>query len=203
LPDITTLFWDIGGVIMTNGWDHNSRHDAVAKFNLDEVDFRDRHDLSFPAFDAGNITMTEYLDRTLFYRPRPFSREDFIAFMYAQSKEYSGSRAVLDSATKSGRYFIAAINNEPLELNNYRIENFDLRRNFQVFFSSCYVHSRKPEEQIFRLALAVTQRAPEKCVFIDDRPLNLESPRKLGINTIHYQNPEQLRKDLAKFGVEV
>jgi putative hydrolase of the HAD superfamily len=203
LPDITTLFWDIGGVIMTNGWDHNSRHEAVAKFNLDEVDFRDRHDLSFPAFDAGNITMTEYLDRTLFYRPRPFSREDFIAFMYAQSKEYPGSRAVLDSATKSGRYFIAAINNEPLELNNYRIENFDLRRNFQVFFSSCYVHSRKPEEQIFRLALAVTQRAPEKCVFIDDRPLNLESPRKLGINTIHYQNPEQLRKDLAKFGVEV
>ena len=203
MPDITTLFWDIGGVIMTNGWDHHSRHEAVAKFGLDEIDFRDRHDLSFPAFDAGNISMNEYLDRTLFYRPRTFSREDFVAFMYAQSKEYPGSRAVLDSATKSGHYFIAAINNEPLELNNYRIQNFDLRRNFQVFFSSCYVHSRKPEEQIFRLALAVTQRAPEKCVFIDDRLLNLESPRKLGINTIHYQNPEQLRKDLANFGVEV
>jgi len=203
VPDITTLFWDIGGVIMTNGWDHHSRHEAVVKFALDEIDFRDRHDLSFPAFDAGNISMNEYLDRTLFYRPRTFSREDFVAFMYAQSKEYPGSRAVLDSATKSGHYFIAAINNEPLELNNYRIQNFDLRRNFQVFFSSCYVHSRKPEEQIFRLALAVTQRAPEKCVFIDDRLLNLESPRKLGINTIHYQNPEQLRKDLANFGVEV
>ena len=203
MPDITTLFWDIGGVIMTNGWDHNSRDQAVAKFGLDEVDFRDRHDLSFPAFDAGNITMNEYLDRTLFYRPRPFSREDFIAFMYAQSKEFPGSRAVLDAATKTGRYFIAAINNEPLELNRYRIENFDLRRNFQVFFSSCYVHSRKPEEQIFRLALAVTQRAPEKCVFIDDRPLNLESPRRLGINTVHYENPQQLRKDLANFGVEV
>lgn len=203
MPDITTLFWDIGGVIMTNGWDHNSRHQAVAKFQLDEVDFRDRHDLSFPAFDAGNISLNEYLDRTLFYRPRPFSREDFIAFMYAQSKEYPASRAVLDSVTKSARYFVAAINNEPLELNNYRIENFDLRRNFQVFFSSCYVHSRKPEEMIFRLALAVTQRAPENCLFIDDRPLNLESPRRLGINTIHYQNPEQLRADLAKFGVEV
>jgi putative hydrolase of the HAD superfamily len=203
LPDITTLFWDIGGVIMTNGWDHNSRHEAVAKFNLDEIDFRDRHDLSFPSFDAGNISIDEYLDRTLFYRPRPFSREDFVTFMYAQSKEYPGSRAILDAATKTGKYFIGAINNEPLELNQYRIENFDLRRNFQVFFSSCYVHSRKPEELIFRLALAVTQRAPEKCVFIDDRPLNLESPCKLGINTIHYQNPDQLRKDLVKFGVEV
>jgi putative hydrolase of the HAD superfamily len=203
LSEITTLFWDIGGVIMTNGWDHNSRHEAVSTFHLDEVDFRDRHDLSFPAFDAGNISLNEYLDRTLFYRPRPFSREEFIAFMYAQSKEKPASRAVLDAATKSGKYFIGAINNEPLELNQYRIENFDLRRNFQVFFSSCYVHSRKPEEMIFRLALAVTQRAPEKCVFIDDRLLNLESPRRLGINTIHCQSPEQLREDLRKFGVEV
>jgi putative hydrolase of the HAD superfamily len=203
LPGITTLFWDIGGVVMTNGWDHNSRHEAVATFRLDEVDFRDRHDLSFPAFDAGNISLNEYLDRTLFYRPRTFSREEFIAFMYAQSKENPASRAILDAASKSGKYFIGAINNEPLELNQYRIENFDLRRNFQVFFSSCYVHSRKPEELIFRLALAVTQRAPEKCVFIDDRLLNLESPRRLGIHTIHYQSPPQLQEDLRKFGVEV
>jgi len=203
LPEITTLFWDIGGVILTNGWDHNSRHDAVAKFSLDEADFRDRHDLSFPAFDAGNVTMKEYLDRTLFYRPRPFTREDFVAFMYAQSKEYPETRAVLDDVTKTGKYFVAAINNEPLELNQYRIEKFDLRRNFEVFFSSCYVHSRKPEEQIFQLALAVTQRDPATCVFIDDRPINLECPRRLGIHTIHHQNAAQLRADLGKLGVEV
>lgn len=203
MSDITTLFWDIGGVILTNGWDHHSRRDAIAKFNLDEADFRDRHDLSFPAFDAGNISLTEYLDRTVFYRQRPFTREEFIAFMYEQSKEYRESRAILDGVTKSGRYFIGAINNEPTELNQYRIEKFDLRRNFQVFFSSCYVHLRKPEEMIFRVALAVTQRAPERCLFIDDRPLNLESPRRLGMSAIHYQNPEQLRTDLRKHGVEV
>jgi putative hydrolase of the HAD superfamily len=203
LPEITTLFWDIGGVIMTNGWDHNSRHEAVAIFHLDEVDFRDRHDLSFPAFDAGNISLNEYLDRTLFYRPRSFTREEFIAFMYAQSRECPETRAILDAVTKAGKYFVGAINNEPLELNQYRIEKFDLRRNFLVFFSSCYVHSRKPEELIFRVALAVTQRPPAKCLFIDDRPLNLESPRRLGMNVIHYQNPEQLRTDLRKFGVEV
>jgi len=202
VPEITTLFWDIGGVILTNGWDHHSRHDAVVKFNLDEADFRDRHDLSFPAFDAGNVSLNEYLDRTLFYRARPFTREEFVAFMYEQSKEYP-ARAILDKVTKAGKYFVGAINNEPTELNEYRIKKFDLRRNFQVFFSSCYVHSRKPEELIFRTALAVTQREPARCIFIDDRPLNLESPRRLGVNAIHYQNPEQLSNDLRKLGVEV
>jgi len=203
LAEITTLFWDIGGVILTNGWDHSSRKEATAAFHLDWEEFQDRHDLSFPAFDSGLITLNEYLDRTLFYRSRSFSREEFIAFMFAQSKEYPETRALLDKVSRSRKYFVGAINNEPLELNQYRIEAFDLRRNFVVFFSSCYVRSRKPEETIYRIALEVTQRPPEKCLFIDDRSLNLESPRRLGMSTIHHQNAEQLRSELGKFGVEV
>jgi len=203
LPKITTLFWDIGGVILTNGWDHDSRKEAAATFHFDWDEFRDRHDLSFPAFDSGLITLNEYLDRTLFYRTRPFSREEFTAFMFAQSKEYTETREILDRVTTTQKYLVASLNNEPLELNQYRIEAFDLRRNFLVFFSSCYVRARKPEETIFRVALEVTQRAPEQCLFIDDRPLNLESPRKLGMNTIHHQSAEQLCVELAKYGVEV
>lgn len=203
MSDITTLFWDIGGVILTNGWDTAARRRAAEVFHLDWEEFQDRHDLSFPAFDSGNISLNEYLDRTLFYRPRPFTREEFIAFMFAQSKEYPESRAVLDQAARSGKYFIGAINNEPLELNEYRIAAFHLRRDFEVFFSSCYLHTRKPEEMIFRIALEVTQRPAAECVFIDDRPLNLENPRKLGMKTIHYQNAEQLRTELKNYGVEV
>jgi putative hydrolase of the HAD superfamily len=203
LPEITTLFWDIGGVILTNGWDRGSRREAATAFQLDWEEFQDRHELSFPAFDAGHIKLNEYLDRTLFYRPRSFTREEFTAFMFAQSKEFPESRATLAAAARTGRYFIAAINNEPLELNEYRIEAFSLRRDFQLFFSSCYLGSRKPEETIFRIALEVTQRRPENCLFIDDRPLNLESPRRLGMNTIHYRNPLQLRVDLKSHGVEV
>jgi putative hydrolase of the HAD superfamily len=194
LPKITTLFWDIGGVILTNGWDRESRKAAAATFHLDWEEFEDRHDLSFPAFDSGLITLNEYLDRTLFYRNRWFSREEFTAFMFAQSKEYPEARAILDRVTNAKKYFVGALNNEPLELNQYRIEAFDLRRNFLVFFSSCYVRARKPEE---------TQRPPEQCLFIDDRPLNLESPRKLGMNTIHHQSAEQLRAELRECGVEV
>lgn len=203
MPSITTLFWDIGGVILTNGWDRGARRDAATAFNLDWEEFQDRHELSFPAFDSGQITLNEYLDRTLFYRERSFSREEFTAFMFAQSIEYPEARAILSAAARSGKYFIGAINNEPMELNQYRIEAFHLRRDFLVFFSSCYVHSRKPEEHIFRVALEVTQRPPEECVFIDDRPLNLECPRRLGMGVVHYENPGQLRTELRNFGVEV
>jgi len=203
LANINTLFWDIGGVILTNGWDRGSRKEAATAFHLDWEEFQDRHDLSFPAFDSGQISLNEYLDRTLFYRQRSFTREEFTAFIFAQSREYPDIRVILDKVASSGKYFVGAINNEPLELNQYRIEAFDLRRSFQVFFSSCYVRSRKPEEVIFRVAFEVMQRLSERCFFIDDRFLNLESPRRLGMHTIHHQNAGQLRSELGKYGVEV
>lgn len=203
MPHITSLFWDIGGVILTNGWDHNSRADASKAFGFDWEEFRERHDLSFPAFDAGQITLNQYIDRTLFYRARPFSREEFTAFMFAQSREYAETRAVLSSVARTGKYYVASINNEPRELNDYRIEAFHLQRDFQAFFSSCYLNARKPEEHIYRIALEVTQRPPESSVFIDDRPLNLENPRRLGMHVIHHQTPSQLRDDLRALGIEV
>jgi putative hydrolase of the HAD superfamily len=203
VPAITSLFWDVGGVILTNGWDHQSRMQAAQTFGLDWEEFRERHDLSFPAFDSGQITLNQYLDRTLFYRPRPFTREEFTAFMFAQSREYPETRAVLSSVARTGKYFVASINNEPRELNNYRIEAFGLRKDFQAFFSSCYLNARKPEETIYRIALEVTQRPPETAVFIDDRTLNLENPRRLGMHVVHHQTAEQLRNDLRALGIEV
>jgi len=203
VPAITSLFWDVGGVILTNGWDHQSRMEAARAFGLDWEEFRERHDLSFPAFDSGQITLNQYLDRTLFYRPRPFTREEFTAFMFAQSREYPETRAVLSSVARTGKYFVASINNEPRELNNYRIEAFGLRKDFQAFFSSCYLNARKPEETIYRIALEVTQRPPETAVFIDDRTLNLENPRRLGMHVVHHQTAEQLRNDLRALGIEV
>jgi putative hydrolase of the HAD superfamily len=203
LPVITTLFWDIGGVVLTNGWDHNSRLEAAKVFHLDPEEFRERHDLSFPAFDAGQISLDQYLGRTLFYRTRSFTREEFTEFMFAQSREHTETRAVLSECARSGKYLIASINNEPLELNDYRIQTFGLRKEFTAFFSSCYLNSRKPEETIYKIALEVTQRVPEQCVFIDDRQLNLENPRRMGMNVIHHQNASQLRVDLRSFGIEV
>jgi putative hydrolase of the HAD superfamily len=201
MADVTALFWDVGGVVLSNGWDRPARAAAAKKFGLDWEEFQDRHDLAFPAFETGRISLDTYLQRTIFYRARNFTREEFTAFIFAQSVELPESRAVLSAVAATGKYFQATINNEPLEINERRIRQFNLRREFQAFFSSCYLSVRKPDEGIYKLALEVTQRSPDECVFIDDRELNLESARQLHIRTIHFQNAAQLRQDLAANGV--
>lgn len=203
MPEVTALFWDVGGVILSNGWDRAARAAAAKKFGLDSEEFQDRHELASPAFETGQITLDTYLQRTVFYRKRDFSREEFVDFIFAQSSEKPESRAVLDELSSSGKYLLATINNEPRELNEFRIHKFNLRREFKGFFSSCYLGVRKPDEGIYKLALEVTQRRPEECVFIDDRELNLECARALKMGTVHFQNPAQLRRDLAANGVQV
>ena len=203
MPEVTALFWDIGGVILSNGWDRPARANAARKFGLDWEELQDRHDLASPAFETGQITLDTYLKRTVFYRERDFTREEFLDFIFAQSREFPESRSVLSELAASGRYLLCTINNEALELNERRIKQFNLRREFKAFFSSCYVGIRKPDEGIYRLTLEVTQRAPGECVFIDDRALNLESAQQLGMGTVHFQNAAQLREDLKAKGVIV
>jgi putative hydrolase of the HAD superfamily len=203
MSDVTALFWDVGGVILTNGWDRTSRAAATKQFGIDWEEFQDRHELAFPAFETGRITLDTYLQRTVFYRKRSFTKEEFTNFMFAQSAEFPESRAVLSAVSASGKYLLATINNEPLEINERRIQQFNLRREFQAFFSSCYLGVRKPDEGIYKLALEVTQRDPDECLFIDDRELNLECARQLRMRTIHFQDAAQLRRDLAASGVSL
>src|ERR1700720_3101636 len=165
MGDVTALFWDVGGVILSNGWDRAARAEASKKFGLDWEEFQDRHELASPAFETGQITLDTYLERTVFYRKGAFTRDEFIAFIFSQSEEFPESRAVLSALAQTRKYLLATINNEPLELNVRRIEQFNLRREFEAFFSSCFVRIRKPDEAIYRLALEVTQRRAEECLF--------------------------------------
>ena len=201
MTEISALFWDNGGVILTNGWDRNSRRAAVEKFKLDWADFEDRHELMLNAFETGRATLDEYLRRTVFYRERAFTPEDFKQFMFDQSQPFTPSLGFLATLVQPRTYLMASLNNESLEINEYRVHKFNLRRYFQAFFCSCYLGVRKPEEQIYKLALKISQREPQECVFIDDRDLNLECARELGMHTIQFQNVDQLRKDLAQLGI--
>ncbi len=201
MPEVTALFWDVGGVILSNGWDRDERAAAIKHFGLDAEPFEERHELVNTAFESGRMTLDAYLEQTVFYSPRVFSQEEFKSFLFAQSTENSGTRAVLDEVTAADRYLLATLNNESAELNAYRIREFHLTRNFSAFFTSCYLGVRKPDAAIYRLALDISQRAPQECIFIDDRQPNLESARQLGMRTIHFQNPQQLAKDLMHEGV--
>jgi putative hydrolase of the HAD superfamily len=203
MPEINTLFWDNGGVILTNGWDRNSRRAAVEKFHLDAADFEDRHELMLDAFETGRATLDAYLHRTVFYRERPYSSADFKAFMFEQSQPFAQPLAFLGQIARTRRYLVASLNNESREINEYRIDKFALRDYFENFFSSCYLGVRKPDAEIFHLALKITQRSPGECILIDDRGLNLECAREVGLRTVLYKNLPQLREDLASFGITV
>lgn len=198
---IRALFWDVGGVLLTNAWDRTERAGALDHFQLDQKEFHERHEMVVASFERGKITLDEYLDRTVFYRPRPFTLEDFREFMFSLSKPFPEVLRFAQTLTDSGKYFMGTINNESRELNYHRIEKFGLRKIFRLFISSCFVGLRKPERDIYRLALETTQIPTEQCCFIDDRALNLECAAKLGMKTVEMRQLEQLQADLAKLGV--
>jgi len=200
---ITTIFFDIGGVLLTDGWGHVSRRSAAEKFGLDWDEYSERHEKVAHAIETNRLALERYLDRAIFYRPRSFTREEFSDFIFAQSKPKPDSLKLAEELAQSGRYFMATLNNEILELNVFRIEKFGLARYFSVFFSSCFLGLRKPDEAIYRMVLQITQRAPEECLFIDDREVNLECPRELGINTILFKDAGQLRTELIRNGVAI
>jgi putative hydrolase of the HAD superfamily len=201
LSAIRAVFWDVGGVLLTNAWDRTERTAALEHFHLDEEEFHDRHEMVVSSFERGKITLDEYIDRTVFYRTRPFARDAFRDYMFSLSQPFPEVLEFAQALSNSGKYFMGTINNESRELNNDRIEKFGLRKIFRLFVSSCYVGFRKPERDIYRLALETTQIPADQCCFIDDRALNLECAAKLGMPTIEMQKVEQLRGDLAKLGV--
>lgn len=204
MAEITALFWDVGGVILTNGWDHDARHQAVEAFGLDQEDLETRHVQLATDLETGRLTLDEYLDRVVFWRPRLFSREAFKSFMSGRSAPHPEVLAILAVLARSGRYLMATVNNESLELNQHRIDRFELRNYFDVFFSSCFLGVTKPEAAIFRLALQLTQRHPGECVFTDDRAENVEAARGCGLHAIHYRDgAQQLREALERLGVQI
>ena len=203
MDKIEALFWDNGGVILTNGWDRDARKRAAEKFHLDWDDFSDRHELMLNAFEIGQATLDQYVQRTVFYRPRDFKPEDFKAFMFAQSQPFPEALEFCGKIAAQRKYIMAALNNESREINEYRITQFKLKDYFEVFFSSCYLGVRKPDIQIYRRVMEITQRKPAACVMIDDRELNLECARELGLQTIAVKNLDQLKQDLANLGVTV
>lgn len=199
MQTIRALFWDLGGVLLSNAWDHEERDLAVERFLLNKTEFEARHKELLLAFEEGKLTLDDYVNRAVFCAPRSFSREEFKQFMFSLSRPKPQS---LELARElSQKYRMAVINNESRELNQYRIQHFHLAEIFHLFISSCFVGLRKPDLAIFRLALDLTQYSAEECCFIDDRPENLAGAEKIGLKTVLAKDAQQLRRDLQSLGV--
>jgi putative hydrolase of the HAD superfamily len=200
---ITTLFVDIGGVLLTNGWDHNSRQRAAETFGLDYEEMSERHHLTFDTYEEGKLSLDEYLKRVVFYQERSFSREEFKKFMYAQSTPYPEMIELIHGLKDQYGLRVAAVSNEGRELTIYRVQQFELRTFVDFFVSSCFVHYRKPDEDMYRIALDISQSQADQVVYIDDRGMFVEVARELGITGIVHTGYESTRQALEGLALKV
>jgi putative hydrolase of the HAD superfamily len=195
------LFFDIGGVLLTNGWGHESREEAARRFGLDYNEVKELHTFIFNVYEAAGVDLDEYLDTVVFNHPRDFTREDFKNFMFEQSKELPDMLAWLKEWKKDSGFKIMAINNEGKELNDYRIKKFKLHDVFDAFISSCEVGIRKPDPAIFKLAMGVAMAQPSECVYFDDRKMFARAAGKLGMRAYQhtgFETTKQILEDLKK-----
>jgi putative hydrolase of the HAD superfamily len=202
-PSPTTIFTDIGGVLLTNGWDRTARQKAIKHYELDPAETEERHHLTFDTYESGKISLHEYLTRLVFYKKRKFTEEDFRKFMFSQSKSFPEMLRLIRNIKEKYGIKIAVVNNEGSELNKHRINTFKLDEFVDFFISSCIVHFRKPDADIFRVALDIAHVDPEKVIYLEDRPMFVQVADTLGIRGIIHHDYETTKKQLANFGWSV
>ena len=196
---IKALFWDIGGVLLTNGWDREQRAQVTANFGLDAAEFTERHKLAAPELELGRMTLAEYMDQTVFYEPRDFTPAEFRAAMEAVSRPYPESLALARELSAGIRMY--ALNNEGRDLNEHRIASCGLQEFLLAFFTSCYLGVLKPNPAIYRLGLSFAGLRPEEAVMIDDRAQNVQAARSVGMHAVQFRDAAGLREELAALGV--
>ena len=195
---ITHIFFDIGGVLGSNGWDREQREHAVQRFGLNGEDFQWRHEEVVAEWEEGKITLDEYLDIAVFYVDRPFSRSEFVDFMYSQSVPNDATIDIARALAADSRFTLMTLNNESEELNIHRIESFGIAQIFEAFISSCWLGVRKPMRRFYNRALGIAHAEPATSLFIDDRQQNLTPATTLGMSAILYKSVPQLRSDLER-----
>jgi putative hydrolase of the HAD superfamily len=198
---ITTLFLDIGGVLLTNGWDHAARQQAADQFHLDYADVEERHHLTYDTYEEGKLSLDEYLQRVIFCQERPFSAEEFKSFMLSRSQPYPDMLNLVRGLKAKYNLKTIAVSNEGREINAFRINKYNLDQLIDTFVSSCFVHFRKPDLDIFRIALDISQATPEQVAYVDDRPLFVEVAASLRIHGILHIDVPTTRSKLAELGL--
>ena len=200
---ITTLFLDIGGVLLSNGWGYEFRQRAIQHFQLDADEMEKRHSIMFPTYEEGRVTFDEYLDRVVFYQKRDFTSGQFKDFMFSLTTPDLEMIAFIKKIKSQYGLKIIAVSNEVRELNTYRINTFKLNEIFDFYVSSCYVHLRKPDADIFRLALDGAQVPVNEIVYIDDVQMFVDVAKDLGITSIHHTDYLSTSKALADLGLTI
>jgi len=200
---ISALFLDIGGVLLTNGWDRTARRRAAEKFNLDLEEMNERHHLTFDTYEAGKLSLDEYLARVVFYKDRSFSRDVFKTFMFDQSQAYPDMIDLIRNLKTRYGLKVAAVNNEGRELSMHRIRTFRLDSFIDSFISSSFVHVRKPDADIYRAALDIVQAEASEVLYVDDREMFVDVAKGLGIKGIHHRSYQTTKEEMGLHGLSL
>ena len=200
---ITALFLDVGGVLLTNGWDHVARRRTARHFKLNWDELEERHSLNFEIHEEGKMTFKEYLDRIVFYQKRPFTRAEFRRVMCAQSKPCAGMIELIRDLKARFTLKIIVVSNEAREVNEYRIRRFQLDGFVDAFISSCFVRLRKPDVEIYRLALDIAQTPARQVAYLENTPLFIQVAAGLGIRGILHTDCQSTRAKLAALGLSL
>jgi len=198
---ITHVFTDLGGVLLTNGWDHNLRHRTADHFGLDKAEIDERHHLTYDTYESGKMGLLAYLDRVMFYEPRGFTPEAVIDFILGEARAFPDMIDLVCRLKAAHGLKVAVVSNEGRELTADRIRRFKLDAFVDFFIVSCYVHFRKPDEDIFRVALDIAQADPRRVVYIEDRPMFVEVAASLGMRAIWHHGYDSTRQELAALGL--
>jgi putative hydrolase of the HAD superfamily len=201
--EIRCLFLDIGGVPLSNGWDHHARRRAAINFRIEWNEMEDRHNLNFATLEEGKLTLEEYLARVVFYHERPFTADQFRGFMFAQSSPCLEMISLIRLLRAQYGLKIIVVSNESRELNAHRIEKFKLDGLVDAFISSCFVHLRKPDLAIFQLALDIAQTPPSQVVFIDNTAMFVQIAQSLGMQGIIHIDYKVTCKELDSYGLQI
>jgi putative hydrolase of the HAD superfamily len=202
--EIRAIYWDIGGVLLTNGWDHEERSRVLAQFGVPKDEYESRHPEANDRWEKGELSDEEFLRETVFFKERSFTPADFIQAIRVQSKWLpGGARNVISALRQVNSLKMAMLNNESGPLNDYRIVTFQLTEFFDGFFCSAYIGMRKPDPRMFRSGAAMLHFRPEECAFVDDRENNCASAAEVGMHAIQYKGEEQLRGALSALGVQL
>ena len=199
---ITTLFLDVGGVLLTNGWDHHARRRAAKHFKLVWSEMEERHALNFETHEEGRLAFKDYLDRVVFYQKRPFTRAQFRSFMCEQSKPCTKMLKLVVRLKARHGLKITVVSNEARELNAYRIQKFKLDGFVDTFISSCFVQLRKPDVAIFHLALDISLAPAQEIVYIENTPMFVQIAEGLGIRSILHTDYQSTCARLAALGLQ-
>jgi len=202
---IRTVFWDVGGVILTNGWDLTQRTRVLSRLGVDLEAYEEIHERVNYYWERGLINAEDFFMQTVL-RTNPKLNLTFDLLwpqVCAESKVLHAECLDILAELKEQRKFrLATLNNESRELNEHRLNAFKLRSLFDYFICSGYVHEMKPNPGIYRSAIDISGYAPERALFIDDKPENCEAAISLGMQAIWFQSPLQLRQELAQRGIK-